>query len=184
MVGLALLVELGVELVLLEVLVGHLAGLLVLLAAFARLLPEVLVEALGLLVADVALDGDSVDLGQEVGLVDMWVFVGAGGVVLEEDLPGLQLLVVEQRADLLHVDDAVDLSSGELAETVLATGVDALLIHPTLLPVLRQVLLLRLLLQEGLPRTEAGSVDLHRVGRHAFGRNFGRGLRHFSKERI
>lgn len=78
MVGLALLVKLRVKLVLLEVFVGHLVGFLLFLSALPCLLSEVLIKALGFLMADVSFDGDCVDLGKEVGLVNMRMLVGLG----------------------------------------------------------------------------------------------------------
>jgi hypothetical protein len=99
-------------------------------------------------VSYVPFNGNGVDLGEEVGLIYVGVLVGSGSIVLKIDLLGLHLLVVQKSSNLLHVDYSIDLPSCEFAQPVLAARVHVLLVHPALLPILREVLLLRLLLEE------------------------------------
>jgi hypothetical protein len=116
-------------------------------------------------VPDVPADGDGVDLRQEVGLIDVGVSVGPG-IIVEEDLLRLVFLIVEESADAFHVDDAVDLPSGQLAQPVLAAGANPLLVHAALGPEVPHPLRLGPLLQVGLLVGEGRSVYANLVGRH------------------
>jgi hypothetical protein len=106
-----------------------------------------LIEALQILMSDVPLDGDLVDPGQEIGLIDVGMLVGFVFVVLEVGLLDPALPIVEETLDLLHIDDAVNLTCGKFAESVLAALLDGLLAHLALLPVVRDILPLQFLLQ-------------------------------------
>lgn len=63
-------------------------------------------------------------------------------IVLKIILLDLSLAIIEQDLDLFHIDDAIDLTSCEFAESILAALKHCLLVHPALLPIVRNVLFL------------------------------------------
>lgn len=79
--------------------------------------------------SDVASDGDVVDFGEEVGLIDVGVGVVVDWVEVEVGLFLFFLAAVEKAPYLFHVDNPVDLAGGEFAESVFAAGSDGFLVH-------------------------------------------------------
>ena len=113
---------------------------------------------------NVSLYGNLVDLCEEVGLIDIGVHVGVMLIVLEVMLLHLPLTIVQQNLDLFHIDDAVNLASSELAKPILAALHHCLLVHPALLPIVRNVLLLQFFFEGGLAVLEVGDIDADLVG--------------------
>lgn len=64
--------------------------------------------------ADVPPNGNCVYLCQEICFVYIGVRIWTS-IIVEEDLLGLSLFIIEESANAFHVDDAVDLSSGKFA---------------------------------------------------------------------
>ena len=152
--------------ILLGILVRHdkLLLLLVLHLYLLQLLLDELIEPLKILMPNVSLYGNLVDLCEEVGLIDIGMHVGVMLVVLEVMLLHLPLSIIQQNLDLFHIDDAVNLASSELTKPILAALQHCLLVHPALLPIVRNVLLLQFFFEGRLAVLEVGDIDADLVG--------------------
>lgn len=134
-----------------------------LLVGLRILLPRVISKALKSFVPDIPLDRYMVDFGEEVRLVHIRMMIWVFGSEAEEGLFSLSLPIVKSTAYLLHIDDSVNLTGCQLAQSVLAAGTDYLLVHSHLDPVFRDIFFFSLVEKWGFFVAESRCVDFYKV---------------------
>ena len=97
-------------------------------------------------------------------MVDVGVDIGVVFLVVEIFIANFSFFVVEEASNFLVLDYPVDLSGGELAQSVLLAGSDMFLVHTALLPIFGYVLFLGPLPKRGLLSVEGGGVDCYFEG--------------------
>lgn len=117
--------------------------------------------------SDVASNSDSIDFCQKICLVNIGMRIGLL-VIVEVNFFLFAFLVMEDGSDAFHIDDSIDLSCGQLAESIFAAGADSFLVHSALPPKIAQPLGLCSLFEVALLVRKCGGVYVDAVGGDLF----------------
>lgn len=117
--------------------------------------------------SDVASNSDSVDFCQKIGLIDIRMCMGLL-LIVEVDFFLFSFLIVQDSSDAFHIDDSINLSCGQLTESIFAAGTDSFLIHSAFPPKIPQPLGLRSLLEVAFFVRKSRSVYADGVGGDLF----------------
>lgn len=85
---------------------------------------------------NISLDCNLINGSKKISLIDVGVRVGIFLLRLDVLVIQFSFFIVEEAANLLHIDDSIDLFSGQLAKAVLFARQDYFLIHFEFVPVL------------------------------------------------
>jgi len=84
-----------------------------------------------------------------------WIFTR----VIEINLLGFSLLVVEKTTDFLHINYPINLTGCKLTQPVLTAWTNLLLVHSHLLPIFKKIFMLSLVLERWLLHQKSTRID-------------------------